>query len=103
VNATPRRAIVAFTDTEDVSDDWTWFLHDLRAACAGSGIVVASAAPGADQVAAGPGAPVDIAEFRHRRRGYVFVEDGRAPRFQPYDQARVVLERASEYFGLSLR
>jgi hypothetical protein len=98
VSATPRRAIVAFTDTEDVSEDWTWFFHDLRTACAGTGIVVASAGPGVDRVAA-----VDITPFRARRRGYVFFEDGREPRFQPYDQARIVLERASEYFGLRLR
>ena len=99
----PRRAIIAFTDTDAVSEDWTWFLFSLRRACRDTGVVVVSAGPGVDEVVVGPGPPVSVAPFRHRRRGYVFVQDDRAPQLESYDQVRVVLEHASEYFGLALR
>jgi hypothetical protein len=31
------------------------------------------------------------------------MESGREPRFQPYDQSRVLLAAASEHFGTYLR
>lgn len=95
------RAIVAFTDTDDVSDDWNWFYGDIRDACAGTDVHVAYAEPGVDEVVVGP-ARVGIAEFRVHRKGYLFMESGRETVFVPYDQSRITLQRAAEHFGTDL-
>jgi hypothetical protein len=102
----PWRAIVAFSDTDAVSDDWSWFYSEIRAAGAAAGVGVRYAGPEVDEVAIDmPGAPaarVDITPFRHHAHGYVLAEEGREPHYQPYDQPTVVLRAAAEYFGTDL-
>jgi hypothetical protein len=101
----PLRSIIAINDTENVSEDWNWFLDDIRKACEGTGILVVRAPVhdltvrlGSDQQAV----IIDLSEYQAFHKGYLFVETGRRSFFQAYDQSVVVLEEASRYFGISL-
>lgn len=95
----PWRVVVAFNDTEPVSDDWSWFYSQLRDACRDTGVRVAHDPAGTQ---APPASLVDLEPFREHRLGYVLAEEGREPRFVPYDTPHVVLGAVSDYFGLEL-
>ena len=96
----PWRAIIAFSDTDSVSDDWSWFYSEIRDAGAAAGYEVRYAGPAVDGVAIErAGATVDVTAFRHHRHGYVLAAQDREPEFQPYDQPAVVLDAAARYFG----
>lgn len=100
------RAIVAFNETDDVSEDWSWFYSDVREACDGTDVFVVYAGPGVQEVEIAPNdetvTRVSIAEFRSEPRGYLFMESGRETRFQEYDQSQILLRQASDYFGTDL-
>ncbi len=95
----PWRVVVAFNDSEVVSDDWSWYYSELRTACRGAGVSVAHEPAGTQDP---PASLVDLAPFRAHRLGYVLAAEGREPRFVPYDVPRVVLGAVSEYFGVEL-
>lgn len=106
------RAIVAFTDTEAVSEDWNWFLQDIRnavdraEAAEGVEIQVIYAGPGVKTVVIGPRdtplARIDIGRYREHGKGYLFIENERRIDFHPYGQSADTLRAASEYFGVGL-
>lgn len=101
-------AIVAFTDTGAVSEDWNWFLDDIRkaAAAAKEDIQVVHAGPGVKTVVIGPEdaplARIDIGRYRKHSKGYLFIENGRETLYQPYGQSADTLRAASGYFGVGV-
>lgn len=103
------RAIVAFTSTEAVSEDWNWFYEDIRKAAHGmkdANIQVIYAGPNDRLVVIGPAdaplATIDIGEYFAHGKGYLFMENGRDIRYQPYGQSADTLREASDYFGIRL-
>jgi hypothetical protein len=95
----PWRVVVAFNDSDHVSDDWSWYYSELRDACRGTGVHVAHEPAGTHDP---PASLVDLEPFREHRLGYILAEEGQEPRFVPYDVPRVVLGAVSEYFGIEL-
>jgi hypothetical protein len=100
------RAIVAFTDSDTVSEDWNWFFGDILTACKGKTIFVIHAGPQNKQIVIGPKdnpmAFVDISGYFEHHKGYIFMEDGREVKYQPYDESSSVLTAASDYFKINL-
>ena len=99
------RAIIAI-NTSEISEDWNWFFDDIRKACEGKGIQVVHADSGYQTIRIGPEeqpVAIDLSVYAEFRKGYLFVETGRQYLFQAYDQSDVVLEEASNYFGIELR
>jgi len=92
------RVVIAFNDTEAVSDDWSWYYSELRDAGRAAGLHVAHDPVGTQDP---PASLVDLEPYRSHGLGYVLAEEGREPRFVPYDVPRVVLGAVSEYFGLT--
>jgi len=96
------RAIVAINNGE-ISEDWNWFFDDIRRACEGKGIQVVHAGAGDRTIRVGPAeaaVTIDLRPYAQGQKGYLFVETGREYLFQAYDQSRIVLEKASSYFGI---
>jgi len=100
------RAIIAFTDTEKVSEDWNWFYADIKNACEKKGILVIHAGPQDKRVAIGPAdepfTVIDISDYFKHGKGYLFVVKGKEMEYQKYDQSFIVLKKAAGYFGVSL-
>lgn len=100
------RAIVAFTETEEVGEDWSWFFSDIEKACEPFDIAVVYIPPYQDTISIkGPegSETVDISDFRKYHRGYLFITPNKPIQYQPYNQSYLALENASIYFGLNLK
>lgn len=97
------RAVVAFTDQKEVSEDWNWFYGDITAACEKAGIFVSHSETGKDEVDIGPiGKPIcrlDLSAYRKKYRiGYLLLEKGKNTLFLEYNPSSVTLKKAGEYF-----
>lgn len=99
------RAIIAVTDTENVSEDWNWFYTDIRQACEGTDIQMFHAQDPYLTIHTDhrDSLTIDLSHYSQGHRGYLFVETGREYVFQAYDQSNSVLAAASVYFGITLR
>lgn len=100
------KAIVAFNNSESISEDWSWFYGDIIEACQGKGIYVLHVQDGQSKVSIGPKiepvAVVDITSFLDdHEMGYLFIAEGQKIKYQEYNMPDIVLEKASEYFGIS--
>jgi hypothetical protein len=107
VNKVHWRAIIAFTNTDKVSEDWNWFYGDITDACLNKGIYVAHAEVNDNYVDVGPlGKPIlqiNISKYTMEyTSGYLFLEKGRKIQYFKYDLSNETLRKASKYFKLDL-
>lgn len=101
------RAIIAFNDNRDVTEDWGWFFGDIKEAFQDKGVFVVYAEFNNPIVSIGsrdtPIATIDITDYLEKyHMGYLFVREGDRPRYHNYDQSVVVVKSASEYFGIAV-
>ena len=106
------KAIVAFVnqtpeDEEGPSEDWSFFLDDIRKAAGAHGIVVVESVSMDTAVPipldGGGSAAVDLTSFRQKAQiGYVFARTGSDPAFTDYGPSGDTLKAASAYFGEAL-
>jgi hypothetical protein len=100
------RAIIAFSDTDSVSEDWNWIYSDIQTACQDKDIFVIYAGPENKHIPIGPKEEplsiIDISMYYKYGNGYIFAESGREMKYQEYSLSNKILESASEYFGISL-
>ena len=101
------RAIIAFSNTNEVSEDWNWFFNDIENACKNKGIYVIYAGPDDNKVKIGEGkkplAVIDISKYLLEKEiGYLFIENGEKIIFQEYNYVSIVLENASNFFNIEL-
>lgn len=107
VNKDHWQAIIAFTNTDEVSEDWNWFYGDITDACINKGIFVAHSKVNNKYVDVGPtGKPIfqiDISEYTtEHTSGYLFLEKDRKIKYFNYDQSHETLLKADKYFKLNL-
>lgn len=95
------RAVIAFTNKEQVSEDWNWFYGDILDACTKQGIPVHDVGPEDVNVVVLEDVIVDLSPYlAEHSMGYLFVR-GSELKYEPYNQPYVVLAHASEFFGIS--
>ncbi len=106
VNKPKWRAIIAFSETDSVSEDWNWIYSDIRVAGQNKDIFVIYAGPKNKHIPIGPKEEplsiIDISTYFKYKNGYIFAESGREMRYQEYGLSNQILKSASEYFGISL-
>ncbi len=97
-----RFAVIAFTDTSDVSEDWNWFYHDVTTAFKGTDIHVIHSTK-EPQLAIGPGtAPfdiIDIGEYLKKyETGYLCYKNGEI-KYVAYDTSDETIRLVKNFFG----
>jgi uncharacterized protein YgiM (DUF1202 family) len=101
--ATKRFAVIAFTDTNDVSEDWNWFFHDITVAFKGSNVHVVHSTNEPLAPIGPSSAPFDIVDIgdyiKKHGSGYLCYKNGEVV-FLEYDTSDVTIRKAKEFFGM---
>ncbi len=101
--ASRRFAVIAFTDTSDVSEDWNWFFHDITVAFKGSNVHVVHSTNEPLAPIGPSSAPfdiVDIGEYIKKHGcGYLCYKNGEVT-LLAYDTSDVTIKKAKEFFGM---
>lgn len=97
-----RFAVIAFTDTSEVSEDWNWFFHDIFTAFKGTDIHVIHARE-EPYLAIGPSAaPFDIIDMKEYLKkygsGYLCYKNGNV-KYVAYDTSDATIKIVKEFFG----
>jgi len=97
-----RFAVIAFTDTDDVSEDWNWFFHDVNTAFKDTDIHITHAAKEPYLAIGPPAAPFDIIDMgKYMKRygsGYLCYKNGEI-KYVAYDTSDETIRIAKEFFG----
>ena len=112
VSDRPFRAIVAYNISaagdERPSEDWRYYLQEVRRAASSHGIIFLLARPPYEEVKITGKrkellAWLDISGYvKQARVGFIFIRPDKAPVFAAHNLAYDALERAGEYFGMNL-
>ncbi|MBP7734504.1 MAG: SH3 domain-containing protein [Spirochaetes bacterium] len=99
---TKRFAVIAFTDTTEVSEDWNWFFHDITTAFKGTDIHVIHVTKESHLAIGPPAAPFDIIDLseylKKNGSGYLCYKNGEI-KYVPYDTSDQTIRIAKEFFG----
>lgn len=98
-----RFAVIAFTDTGDVSEDWNWFFHDITVAFKGTDVHVVHST-NESPVPVGPsGAPFDIVDIgdyiKKHGCGYLCYKNGEVT-LLAYDTSDETINKVKGFFGM---
>ncbi|MCP4136913.1 MAG: SH3 domain-containing protein [bacterium] len=102
-----RKAIIVFTDTDDVSEDWNWFYSDIMDACKGKNIYVSHSQLNKNMVPIGPREHpydfIDIATYlKTKQAGYLFIHNKKI-KYEVYDLSDFTLDKAGKFFKQKLK